>query len=239
MPYYDDPSGLTRYDSPGIYYDNFSPPEESNKPMATIAVGLSDKTQAEIVQYGIDVHTALTGNANVTTPNPSLVALQTLITAAQTGISDYSAQKDTLTAKKAVRDAAIAALKAGLVSEASTVEIATGGDPVKIATTGFTVRANPTPIGVPAQVEELKVTEGDDEGELHASWKAVRGGVAYEIEASPDPITPTSWVSKELVTKTNANVNSFTSGTKMWLHIRAVGAAGAGPWSNPAVKIVP
>jgi hypothetical protein len=34
--------------------------------------------------------------------------------------------------------------------------------------------------------------------------------------------------------------NSFTSGSKMWLRVRAVGADNnKGPWSDPAVKTVP
>jgi hypothetical protein len=40
--------------------------------------------------------------------------------------------------------------------------------------------------------------------------------------------------------KSSTTLNSFTSGTKMWVRVTAVGADNhKGPWSDPAVKTVP
>jgi len=61
----------------------------------------------------------------------------------------------------------------------------------------------------------------------------------YEIESSLDPIGVNAWTYKGTVTKAKAALNSFISGTRIWLHVRAIGAAGPGPWSDPAVKTVP
>jgi hypothetical protein len=239
MPYYDDPSGETRYDAPGVYYDGFVPPEESAKHMAEVVVGISNKSNAEVVESAITIHTDLTGNANVPTPNPTLAALQTLITAADNAINDYNASKTNLATKKEVRDNAMAALKTGLMTEASTVQTATGGDAAKILSTGFKVKTHASPIGIPDQVVDLKVSSGAEERVLRAVWKPVRGAKSYEIESSPDPIGPTTWVSKGSTTKAQANVNSFTSGERISLRIRALGSAGAGAWSDAGSKIVP
>ena len=59
------------------------------------------------------------------------------------------------------------------------------------------------------------------------------------MEVSPDPIGANTWTYKGTVTKAKATINSFVSGTRIWLHVRAIGAAGPGPWSDPAVKTVP
>jgi hypothetical protein len=67
----------------------------------------------------------------------------------------------------------------------------------------------------------------------------VRGVRSYELEASPDPMTPASWIYKGTVTKSKATVNSFMSGAKVWVRVRGIGAAGPGHWSDPAVKTVP
>jgi hypothetical protein len=165
--------------------------------------------------------------------------LQTLIAAAETGVNDYEAEKEALRNRKKVRDEAIKALCDGLRIEADTVQAITGGNPDKIETAGFRIRSRPTLVGTPAKVTNLVLAAGPADGSLKAAWKPVRGVRSYEIETSPGPITPTSWVYKGTVTKAKVTVNSFTSGAKIWLRVRGIGAAGPGPWSEPAVKTLP
>jgi hypothetical protein len=33
--------------------------------------------------------------------------------------------------------------------------------------------------------------------------------------------------------------SGLASGQRVWVRVRAIGAAGPGPWSDPATKIVP
>jgi len=207
--------------------------------MPSIVTALNTLTDAELIQFAKKVQTALTGNPHVRVPNPPLPALEVLITTAETGVNAYEAEKAVLRTKKHVRDEAIRALADGLRIQADTVQAVTGGDPEKIETTGFRVRIRPTPVGTPAQVTNLTLAAGPVEATLKAAWKPVRGVRSYEVEASPDPITATSWIFKGTVTKSKATLNSFSSGAKIWVRIRGVGAAGAGPWSDPAVKTVP
>ena len=207
--------------------------------MPLIVTGLTTMTDAELIQFAKKVHTALKGNANVPAPNPTLPALQTLIATAETGVHAYEAEKDVLCTRKRARDEAIKALCDGLRIEADTVQAVTGGDPDKIKTAGFRIRARATPVGTPAQVTNLALAAGAADGTLKAAWKPVRGVRSYELEASPDPMTPASWVYKGTVTKSKATVNSFMSGAKVWVRVRGIGAAGPGHWSDPAVKTVP
>jgi hypothetical protein len=207
--------------------------------MPLIVTGLTTMTDAELIQFAKNVNTALKGNTNVPAPNPPLSALQALITTAETGINAYEAEKAVLRNKKNTRDEAVKALCDGLRIEADTVQAVTGGDPDKIETTGFRVRAHPTPVGTPAQVTSLILAAGPADGTLKAAWKPVRGVRSYELEASPDPVTPANWNFKGTVTKSKAVVNSFASGAKIWVRVRGIGAAGPGPWSDPAVKTVP
>lgn len=207
--------------------------------MPLIVTGLTTLTDAELIQFAKNVHTALKGNTNVPAPNPTLPALQTLITTAETGVHAYEAEKEVLRARKKVRDEAIKALCDGLRIEADTVQAVTGGQPDKIETTGFRIRSRPTPVGTPAKVTNLVLVPGPADGALKAAWKPVRGVRSYELEASPDPMTPTSWIYKGAATKSKATVNSFVSGAKVWVRVRGIGAAGPSPWSDPAVKTVP
>jgi hypothetical protein len=207
--------------------------------MASIVTGLSRMTDIQMIQFAKQIQAALSGNDNVPLPNPPLSTLQTLIATAESTIDAYDAEKAILRKKKNLRDEAMRALCNGLRLEADTVQAATGGDPDKMATTGFRAGKRPTPVGIPAQVTRLALEPGPIDGTLKASWKPVRGVKVYEIESSPDPIGTSSWAYKGTVTKAKAAINSFVSGARIWLHVRAIGAAGPGPWSDPAVKTVP
>ena len=101
------------------------------------------------------------------------------------------------------------------------------------------MRADATPVGIPEQPLSLVVTAGDFDGSLDAAWDAVRGAASYELQTSVDPVTPSSWAFKQTSSRSSAELNSFTSGAKIWVRVRAIGAAGAGPWSDPAAKTVP
>jgi hypothetical protein len=207
--------------------------------MASIVTGLNRMTDVQVIQFAKQIQAALTGNANVPAPNPPLSTLQTLITTAESCTDAYETEKAILRNKKNLRDEAMKALCNGLRLEADTVQAATGGDPDKMETTGFRASKRPSPVGTPAQATRLVLEAGPIEGTLKACWKPVRGVKVYEIESSLDPIGVNTWTYKGTVTKAKAALNSFISGTRIWLHVRAIGAAGPGPWSDPAVKTVP
>jgi hypothetical protein len=196
-------------------------------------------TDVQVIQFAKQVHTALTGNPNVPGPNPPLSTLHNLIATAESTSDAYEAEKAILRNKKNLRDEAMKALCNGLRLEADTVQAATGGDPDKLETAGFRASKPPSPVGIPAQVTRLVLEAGSIESTLKACWKPVRGVKVYEIESSPDPIGASTWTYKGTVTKAKATMNSFVSGSRIWLHVRAIGTAGPGPWSDPAVKTVP
>jgi hypothetical protein len=56
-----------------------------------------------------------------------------------------------------------------------------------------------------------------------------------------DPVTPTSWAFKDISNITSTLLKDFTSGTRMWIRVRAIGAGNEkkGPWSDPAAITVP
>ena len=207
--------------------------------MASIVTGLTRMTDVQVIQFAKKVHMALMGNQNVPAPNPPLPTLQELIAAAERSIDTFEAEKAILRNRKNLRDEAIKALCNGLRLEADTVQAATHGDPDRMETAGFRAGKRPSPVGIPAQVIRLVLEGGPTEGTLKASWKPVRGVKVYEMETSPDPIGANTWTYKGTVTKAKAIINNFVSGTRIWLHVRAIGTAGAGPWSDPAVRTVP
>lgn len=79
MPFYD---SIATYDS-GLLYDDPSSPQPTRKKMAKVKLGLRNLSPDETVDLANVIKTAMTGNANFTTPNPTLAAYGTLITTAQ------------------------------------------------------------------------------------------------------------------------------------------------------------
>jgi hypothetical protein len=238
-------AGMAHFDTAGLLYDSgvlydTPGPQPSRNRMAKVKLGLQNLSPEEKIAQANTIKTALTGNANFTTPNPTLAALGTLITTAQTKVAAYDSACAAADTALADRDAALVALCAGLTQEAAYVENVSGGDRVKIESAGMSVRADGAPVGGPTQVLTLVLTEGDREGAIDAAWDAVRGAKSYEVQTSADPVSGTSWSFKMTAGKSSATLNSLTSGSRLWVRVRAIGAENAaGPWSDPAVKTVP
>ncbi len=71
--------------------------------------------------------------------------------------------------------------------------------------------------------------------EFNLQWDPVRGAKSYVIQHSPDPIEADAvWSYGPPSTKSSCEINGFTSGQRYCFRVTALGAAGQGPWSDPA-----
>lgn len=231
-------SGVT-YDS-GVLYDATSPsPTTGKKRMSKVKLNTSKLSDTETIQLCTNIKTAMTGNATFATPTPTLTAFGTLITTAQTALTTSENAQVAAKAATATKDNAMTALRTSASQLANYVNLTAAGDEPKILSAGMSVAATASPVGIPAQVANLSITSGDNNGELDLQWDPTPGAKSYEVQLSPDPMTSTSFVAQPSVTKSKSALTGLTSGSKMWARVRAVASAGQGAWSDPAVKIVP
>ena len=208
--------------------------------MAKAKLALKDKDFQDTLDLTNIIITAMTGNATFGTPNPTLAATTTLKNTAGTKLAAYNSALAAVDTALSDRDAAFDNLRAALTQLAAYVDNIANGDRVKIESAGMPVRNDPDPISELAPVENLTLDFTEFEGAVHASWDQVRGAGAYEIQASVDPVTPTSWAFKDISTTITTVLKDFTSGTRMWIRVRAVSLGSErGPWSDPAAKRVP
>jgi hypothetical protein len=208
--------------------------------MARVRLGLGRLGPDKVVNLANGIKTAMTGNANFEMPNPPLVDLGTAIDAAVAKIAEYNVAVTEAETALERRKQAVAELAALLTQEAAYVENASNGDVTKIASAGMQVWAPNRRLGRLGRVLELEVLEGVKEGTLKARWKRLRGARVYEIQVTADVSNEASWVFSMAATKSKAVITGLTSGAKMWVRVRAVGAGNEpGPWSDPAVKTVP
>jgi len=237
MPFYDTPS-LT-YDS-GALYDSISPlPQPKHKPMAKVKFTLKNVPDLDTIQTCNNLKTALTGNANFTTLPVTLTAFGTQITLAQTKLTASDNAAAASKQATADKDVAIEALKAMAMQIVGYVDLTANGDESKILSAGLPVRATKAPQSVPNQVANLSLTTGDSEGTLDAHWDSQDNASSFEVQTSADPFTPTSFATRDTVTKSSTTLTGLTSGSRCWVRVRAINSAGKGAWSDPAVKTVP
>lgn len=207
--------------------------------MAKVKLDLRNKSVADKLTAAQTVMTASTGNPVVPAPQPKLTALSTAhynldIAANAAAVADNEAKE-----AHEGQDAAEAALDKAYGDFGDVVQEKSGGDAVKITSTGYGVASDshaPIVLTAPA---EFTASAGDEAGEIDVHWDRVRGARSYETQATSDASGATGWGNSTPSTKSKASVLGLASGTNYALRARAIGASGAGPWSQVVIKRAP
>lgn len=182
--------------------------------------------------------TAMTGNAAFPTPAPALAEL--------------TAKASALSAKIIQRDAAKAVAKAhtseidDLVAEGKDLLKDLGNYVGKTAETEaqvqsvlMSVKGKPTDRPAPERIEGLDLTPSDTDGALDAQWDADDDATMYDVETNDDPDNAATWKHHCACTDSHQLITGLTSGARVWVRVRGRNAAGAGPWSDVAVRRAP
>jgi len=207
--------------------------------MNKIKLNLRNMNYSEKLQFARQIVTSMTGNANFTTPDPALAAVTTAADELETAYNEANVARQDAAAKASTQDDKDYSLDMILVKLANYVENASSGDESKILSAGMGLRSKPAPIGALSLPSGLTATAGDKEGEIDLSWDRVNGAKSYVVEQSPEPLTSTSWKQVTISTKSSFTVLGLVSGSKYWFRVSGIGAAGQGPWSDPATKYAP
>ncbi len=206
--------------------------------MAIVAMNTSQLPVAQKLVKGQEIIVKSTANPNVpgnTAPLATLVSAQTALTAANAAV-----EANRLNAKELIltRDVALAGWNSALTGLAAFTESVTGGDAVKIVSTGFDVRAAATPPQPLGQILNVRVSFTGVPGHSEVRWQRDAYADAYMVQRSPEPITETSWGNQGTVTEAKFEGNGATPGVKYWYRVAGVNRLGQGPWSEPALRPV-
>lgn len=204
---------------------------------AQVKLELDRMSLPDKVQFTRQVVTAMTGNANFTTPVPVLLAVTASANATETAFNVAKSARDTAITKTGLQNDAEKALDLLLTQLGNYVESTSKGDATIIKSAGMSVRDKSTPIGELPAPTDIGATAGDKEGEIDLSWNSVKGAKSYVIQMSVD--TPTLWMQQAVSTKSKCAIENLVSGRRYWFRVAAVGSAGQGAYSEPAVKFAP
>jgi len=207
--------------------------------MAKINLGLKKMTVGDRIKLGKNVVVKMTGNPNFTTPVPALVDITAKITAAETAVGNAEAARTAAKTTTELLDDAAKDLDKILTQAALYVENVSGGNEAKILSAGMSIRDAGAPIGQLPPPTALYATCGNKDGEIDLDWEPVHGANSYVIYMTTDPNVPDSWALKATATESFAVILGLTSGGKYWFRVAGIGAAGQGPFSDPAAKYAP
>lgn len=208
--------------------------------MLKISLGLSRMPIADKIAKAKMIIQKLTGNANFTTPVPPLLDVTAQVTATETAKTKADAAKKTSIEMTAIMHQEEKGLDTILTKLANYVEVTADGDVAKIESSGFTPASKATPIGTLPQPQNCGITTGDNAGEIDPGCDNVKGAKTYVWQINTvDPIKEGDWKDAVTSTKSTCIIPNLTSGTRCWVRVAAVGAAGRSAWSDPATKIVP
>lgn len=160
--------------------------------------------------------------------------------AAKTANDAYEAAKAALVNLKETRDAMADELRTEHGSVGKAIEAEAKGNPVILSASGYGMSEPATPATTPpAQIKNLALTAGDADGSLDVQWDNDPLARTYEVQCTTqDPITG-PWATVAQPTASTCIITQNQSGIRCWVRVRGIGAKGAGPWSDPATKIVP
>jgi hypothetical protein len=176
------------------------------------------------------VITALTGNAHIPSPQPTLVQLQAAWDDYNNSLAKarYGSRNDR-SQKNADKEALITLLRA----ECDYVNMIANGDEVTLSSTGFALSKEREPqiLGIP----EAKVEAGENSGELILSTPAVNGAVSYKHQYTADPNLAV-W-SEKTTSRATCPIGSLQPGTLYSLRIVAIGTNDQVTVSNVITKM--
>jgi len=200
-------------------------------------------------QNAVQVSALLTAVKKNITDNPTVFTTSgPILTQIDGVLTPLNSAHDAVVENESVAKSLTAAQQSALVACAPVIK-AIGdygdgicdGDRTKAALLGLPL-ASPhtgrTPIAL-IKPTGFSVTTSETPGELDVQTDAMDGAHGWEVEASPDPMTATSFTLKGSFSRSKGAVTGLPSNTKVWLRIRATGGKNTkGPWSDPICRVV-
>lgn len=233
MAFYDD----AFYDSEAHYdeADVTSPPPR----MAFVKLELKSRDNENLRTFAEGHRDAMVGNANFTTPAPTVLVFNADLDNFVAGICAEEAARDALTT--AVKHTATMRkiLEGRLTSRGSYVQEASGGVAEKITSSHFGVRDEATPTSSLPAPGDFRVTFGDMPGQNDTQWDPVPRAVAYITEFREN-VEGTAFQVGKIGTTSRAKITGLGSGKEYVFRVRAIGPNDVeGPWSDVAIKRAP
>jgi len=202
--------------------------------MAILKGGTARLNPRSLVLFTRRIINKMTGNADFSTPQPTLVDMEAKLTEFE---NMATAAIDGSKAQVYSRNESSKELKTMLRTLANYVSLTADGDGVVILSSGFDVRSDPEPAPPLTNPQDLKASRSSRSGEVDLDWTTVSNALNYQVEFSTiDPIMPAvEWVQSGVSSKSKYSVDNLTVGQFYWFRVKAYGRDDASGYSDPAL----
>lgn len=200
---------------------------------ANIKLSLSKLSAIYLLALLRNVVAKLTGNVSFPTPPVSLANMTTKGDELEAAIEEATEGSK---ASKEARNLLERDVRDMLYSTAMYVRSLANGDAALLATTGFELAKQPEPIGVPGITKELVAEPTNSKGIVELRWRRVRGAYSYRVWITDsDPNVHANWTELGITTRAGHFVPNLESYKPFWFKVSAIGSAGEGLDSDPAM----
>lgn len=125
-------------------------------------------------------------------------------------------------------------LEQALAGLSSVVALVSEGRAAVVAASGMELRRPRTPVGRLRAPGNLRARPALYEGACDLAWEGVRGASVYEVECQRESLEA-PWERALMITATKGRATSLVPGALYYFRVRAIGTAGEGAWSDPAL----
>lgn len=224
--------------------------------MARVKLGFSRFSITVKIFKARYIISKLTGNPNFQTlpPEIDLLVLTAAVDALEQAAQDAAKGGTDKTLTMHIR---ASELDAKMVMAQDFVQVASGGDPIIIESSGMEVRKERERSVVLGAVQKPNAKVGGNPGEIIVSWAGMEGAKGYVVEmklptpaVAPSPVssgsdedvmaaTTLEWIRVDTVTKLKLIVKGLDTGTVYQFRIAAINSAGQGDYSQVVSSVAP
>jgi hypothetical protein len=203
--------------------------------MAKPRLDLRSKKDRELQSFGESVIRAMRASDH-------FAAYQAQVEAAATEVQDYTAAlaglavaESNLRAATVLKQAERTSLEKTLTALAALVTMVSAGREEVVSASAMELRRRKSRIGHLPAPGNLVAEGSEFEGACELMWEIVHGTSVYEVEfklhGEAEP-----WQRFTSCTTSKCRVTGLTPGEAYYFRVRAIGSAGPGAWSDPALK---
>lgn len=175
----------------------------------------------------------MTGNPHFATPAVPLADMTTMGDNLETAINKakHGGLDDRI-----LRNNLVTATQNMLRKQADYVRLTAQGDEAILASSGFELAKTPQPVGLPGTPFIRFVRMTGKQGQAEVAWTAQHGADAYHVRLTDkDPNIHNEWEVVGITTKARFLLTHLDSYKAYWVSVSAIGAAGEGLMSDPAI----
>ena len=203
--------------------------------MKSVKFGLGGLPVPLLIQFCREVVTKMTGNANFTTPSPTLATITANINALEAA---YTNALDGGKSLKALVRVKKQTLLDSMRLLGNYVQNAAGGDETKILSSGFAVKKAAVKNNELPDAPVGLLVKSSVAGSLDIKWAPVAGALVYELQATTVADATTGWVHIGNSSSTKFTYSGLVAGTKYWIRVAAINKNGQSAYSDVAHGMV-